>query len=448
MITHQTIKHLFLSAVQNVTAHIQDYSLHPGKDFSRTRKFPADKLIRFLVAEGSSSTRVELLDFFGFDPDAPTSPAFRQQRAKLRPEAIKEVLDGFNTSLFDMGQPDRCAAPGYRCLAADGSTASFYSTPRFSPDSYFVSEGHSMKGFYSVHVNGLFDIDCHLYMDALLQPVHGKDEFRAFCTMVDRIPLIPGTRDIYIGDRGYCSYNNMAHVIEKGQYFLFHSKDVRSKGILKNLGFPTEGAFDQTVTVTITRRQSKKIPIPPDSYPRFVGADISFDYVQYGSDDTYTMTFRAVRIQLPSGSYECLVTNLSCGEFPPGRLAGLYFSRWKIECAYRDLKYTIGMASFHSCKAMYVEQEIFARLLLYNITEALVQSTVLETGDTKHVYKVSFTRAACVCRVFLRLPAEEDWINIAALLRKELIPIRGDREYPRLQTAHFRKPKYFAYRAA
>lgn len=448
MITHQTIKNLFQSAVQYVTAHIQDYSVHPGKDFSRTRKFPADKLIRFLVAEGSSSTRVELLDFFGFDPDAPTSSAFRQQRAKLRPEAIKEVLDEFISSLIGMVQPARCAAPGYRCLAADGSTASFYSTPRFSPDSYFVSEGHSMKGFYSVHVNGLFDIDCHLYMDALLQPVHEKDEFLAFCTMVDRIPLIPGTRDIYIGDRGYCSYNNMAHVIVKGQFFLFRSKDVLSKGILRNLGLPTEGTFDQTVTVTITRRQSKKIPIPPDSHPRFVGADISFDYVQYGSDDTYTMTFRVVRIQLPSGSYECLVTNLPCEEFPPERLAKLYFSRWKIECAYRDLKYTIGMTSFHSCKAMYVEQEVFARLLLYNITEALVQTTVLETRDTKHVYKVSFTRAAHVCRAFLRPPAEESRINIAALLRRELIPIRGDREYPRLQTAHFRKPKYFVYRAA
>ena len=447
MITPQTIKDLFQSAVQNVTAHIQDFSVHPEKDFSRTRKFPPETLIRFLVAEGSSSTRVELLDFFGFDPDAPTSSAFRQQRAKLRPEAIK-VLDGFNTSLTGMMQPPRCSAPGYRCLAVDGSTASFYSAPRFSPDSYFVSEGHSMKGFYSVHVNGLFDIDSHLYMDAILQPVHNKDEFRAFCTMVDRISLIPGTSDIYIGDRGYCSYNNMAHVMEKGQYFLFRSKDVLSKGILKNLELPTDGTFDQTVTLTIRRRQSKKIPIPTGSHPRFVGEVISFDYVQYGSDDTYTMTFRAVRIQLPSGAYECLVTNLPCGEFPPERLAELYFSRWKIECAYRDLKYTIGMTSFHSCKAMHVEQEIYARLLLYNITEALVQSTVLEAGNTKHEYRVSFTRATHICRAFLRSPSEEGRIDIAALLRKELVPIRSDRKYKRLQTAHFRKPKYFIYRAA
>ena len=448
MITQQTIKSLFQSAIQNVAAHIQDYSVHPGKDFSRIRKFPADKLLPFLVAQGSSSTRVELLDFFGFDPDAPTSSAFRQQRAKLKPEALKEVLDGFNASLIGLGQPADCTVPGYRCLAADGSTASFYSTPRFSGDDYFVFEGHSMKGFYSLHMNGLFDLDRRLYMDALLQPVHQKDEFGAFCTMVDRLPLIPGTRDIYIGDRGYCSYNNMAHVIEKGQFFLFRSKDVLSKGILKNLGLPTEGTFDLAVTITLARRQSKKVPVPPGSHPRFVGRDISFDYVQYGSDDTYTMTFRAVRIQLPSGSYECLVTNLPQKEFPPERLSSLYFSRWKIECAYRDLKYTIGMTSFHSCKAVFVEQEVFARLLLYNITEALVQSAVPKIGDTKHVYKVNFTRAVHICRVFLRLPAGEDRINTAALLQKELVPIRRDREHQRLQTAHFRKPKYFVYRAA
>ena len=37
---------------------------------------------------------------------------------------------------------------------------------------------------------------------------------------------------------------------------------------------------------------------------------------------------------------------------------------------------------------------------------------------------------------------------IYLLLQKELIPIRNDRQYPRLKTAHFRKPRYFIYRAA
>lgn len=448
MLQHETTKSLFLSAVQDVASHIQDYAVRPEKDLSRTRKFPSEKIIRFLVAQGSSSTRVELLDFFGFDPDAPTSSAFFQQRAKLKPEVLKAVFDVFNSSLFSLDPAVPRTVPGYRCLAADGSTASFYSMPQFSPEDYFVSEGHSMKCFYSLHINALYDIDRHMYTDVLLQPVHSKNEFRAFCTMVDRIPAPAGIKDIYIGDRGYCSYNNIAHVIEKGQYFLFRSKDVVSKRILKNLGLPKEGAFDETVTITLVRRQSRKIPIPEGTHPRFVGKDISFDYVEYGSDGTYTMSFRSLRVKLPNGSYECLATNLPEDEFPPKRLADLYFTRWNIECAYRDLKYTIGMASFHSSKAMFIEQEVLARLLAYNITEALVQSTVIEAGDTKHEYKISFTRAAHICRVFLRLPAGEDAINTAALLRKELIPIRRDREYPRLQTAHFRKPKYFVYRAA
>lgn len=34
-------------------------------------------------------------------------------------------------------------------IAADGSTFTFFSKPKFSPDSYFVAEGHSAKGFYS-----------------------------------------------------------------------------------------------------------------------------------------------------------------------------------------------------------------------------------------------------------------------------------------------------------
>lgn len=39
-------------------------------------------------------------------------------------------------------------------------------------------------------------------------------------------------------------------------------------------------------------------------------------------------------------------------------------------------------------------------------------------------------------------------IDVMALLSRELIPIRENRQYNRLQTAHFRKPRYFIYRAA
>jgi len=42
--------------------------------------------------------------------------------------------------------------------------------------------------------------------------------------MVDRHVSLSGTRDVFIGDRGYSSYKNMAHFMEKGQFFLFRTK--------------------------------------------------------------------------------------------------------------------------------------------------------------------------------------------------------------------------------
>lgn len=86
-----------------------------------------------------------LIDFFDMDIDKPTDSAFSQQRAKLKQEAPETVFQKFNESVDSLD-----ASPEYRFLAADGSTATFFSKPRFSPNEYFVEPGHSAKGFYSV----------------------------------------------------------------------------------------------------------------------------------------------------------------------------------------------------------------------------------------------------------------------------------------------------------
>lgn len=439
---HEKIKSMFQTAVDSVASDISQFTFHPEKDLTRSKKLPADRLIRFLVSQGASSTRNELLDFFGMDVATPSASALNQQRAKLKADALEAVFRHFNSSVCSV-----CQTSGYRFLAADGSTFTFFSRPQFASSEYFVSEGHSAKGFYSMHLNAFFDMQKHTYTDAILQPVHEKDEFRAFCSIVDRHGVLPGTKNVYVGDRGYCSYNNMAHVIEQGQYFLFRTKDIRSKGLVGNFDFPEEESFDITVKVTLVRSHSKKI-IVSDGYKRFVDRAASFDYVAYGSHDTYELSFRTVRFPLSESSFECIVTNLPPDEFPLERIKECYFARWGIESSFRKLKYTIGLSSFHSYKPEYIKQEIWAKMIAYNLTETLINHTVIDTHDTKHDYKVNFTVAAHICRVFLRLSTEKDPADVMALLQKELIPIRKERQYPRLKTAHFRKPRYFIYRAA
>ena len=445
--SHHCIKQKLLSAISEVVANIDSFSRNPGKDFTKIKKLPPDKMMRFMISEGSSSTKNELLDFFGMDTSAPSSSAFSQQRAKLKPEAVEAVFRKFNQSLVELTPLNH-----YRFLAVDGSDLTFLGNESLASADYFVSEGHSMKGFASMHLNALYDLDTHTYEDALIQPVHPKDEFGAFCSMVDRYQARPGEKTVFIGDRGYPSYNTMAHVIHNGNFFLFRAKDITGRGMTKGLALPQCDSFDEEVCISIVRSHSKKVGDTPGKQ-HFVGKDISFDFVEYGSFDSYTLSFRVVRFPLSDDSYECLVTNLPAEEFPLEALKRLYFRRWGLESAFRKLKYTIGLNNFHAKKTEHIKQEVWARLIAYNLTETMIRLSIQSAEKkkkkkTKHDYQINFSTAAHICRVFLHPHVEKDKMNVMVLIQKELLPIRADRQVKRLQTAHFRKPRYFIYRAS
>ena len=446
---HQQIKDLFFSSVNSVVSDISKYTFHPNSDFQRSRKIPADKLISFLVSQGSSSTRTEMLDFWNLDSHMPTASALNQQRAKLKPEAVEAVFHHFNSSATQL-QPASVLDANYCFQAVDGSELTYFSTEKFSPQDYFCSPGHSINGVYSMHLNAFYDLDTHTYTDALIQSAHGKNEFKAFCDLVDRHNVTDEKNTVYIGDRGYCSYNNMAHVIEQGQYFLFRTKERHSKGLIQKFNLPDENSFDIDVNVILVRSHSKKVlsGISADRYTRFIDHTTAFDYIEYSSYDTYELSFRVVCFPISESTCEYIVTNLSRDEFPAERIKVLYNARWGIESSFRKLKYTIGLSNFHACKPDFIKQEIWAKLLAYNITETMINQTVLEEHQTKHTYKVNFTRAAHICRVFLRPTTEKDQYDVMSLLKRELISTRNGRKYSRLQTAHFRRPRYFIYRAA
>ena len=179
----------------------------------------------------------------------------------------------------------------------------------------YISEGHSKRGFYSIHINAFYDLKQKIYTDAILQSAHDKDEFLAFCQLVDRCPTSISSKYIFIGDRGYCSYNNMAHVIEKGQYFLFRTKDIHNKGLVGNFLFPDSDEFDSTVHVTLVRSKRKSIKTKENSYRRVVDKATSFDYIPYGSSAIYELSFRVVRFRISENTYECIVTNLPSESF-------------------------------------------------------------------------------------------------------------------------------------
>ena len=253
--------------------------------------------------------------------------------------------------------------------------------------------------------------------------------------MVDR-STIPEA--LIIADRGYESYNSMAHIQEKGWYFLIRIKDGHGS-IKSNLELPKEKLFDLKINLNITRKQSKEVKelLKDKNHYRYLPSNVNFDYLPAKSNykdpaSFYGLSFRIARFQISEGTYETVLTNLDKEQYPLEKLKQLYALRWGIETSFRDLKYTIGMLDFHSKKVMCIQQEIYAHLIMYNFAEMITSHVVIEKKQRKYTYKANFSVASHLCRLFYRGKTTSP--DLETIIAKNVIPIRPDRHGERKAT--------------
>lgn len=433
-------KKLLCKVVQELTECKWLFSNQPKRDFTRNRKLPFEQIIKAILCMGGGSVANEMMDLFGFHEDLATTSAFVQQRAKIQPEAFENLFD-----LFVKNTSERSTYRGLQLLAVDGSDFLTASNPD-DPDSFFSGTAEQ-KSYNLLHLNALYDLTRHVYVDALLQKRRCADECGVLVNMIDRSELM---NVLLIADRGYESYNVLAHLQEKGWKFLIRVKD-GTGGVANGLDLPNATTFDLPLTLNLTRKQSnevKQMLIDRNHY-KLVSHTSRFDFLPERSrkqDPTvfYPLSFRIVRFPITENTFETVITNLDADDFPPVELKKLYAMRWGIETSFRELKYTVGLQHFHAKKVEFVHQEIFARLTMYNFYELITQSVVIQQKDRKYAYKVNFSAAVHICRqFFLRdLPPP----RVEALLAKHISPIRPGRSSPRkLKT---RQPFGFLYRVA
>lgn len=415
------LKHKLLMIIRKMADSPEPFVCSPGKDFTRKRKLDFETMCTMIIGMNGNSIRKALYEYFDYDVNAATNPAFCQQRAKLNENTFKHLFNAFTAATSKLK-----LHKDYRLLAIDGSALNIHHVPD-SPDTY-VKHTCNAKGYSALHLNALYDLKNKLYADCLVQ--HGKamNEYQALCDMVDRSSISSDV--IVIGDRGYESYNVFAHVMEKGWKYLIRVKDKDSNGITKALDLPETDEFDTTVTVQLSRNNSKKTKASLP-FHKFVPWSSQFDYLD-NSLDHYTMTFRILRFKISEDTYRMVFTNLFADEFSFDEIDGLYSLRWGVETSFRELKYAIGLTSFHSKKVAFILQEIYARLIMYNFCEMITMQVTIRQKCTKHVYQVNFTAAIDFCKKFFCTRENEHPPDIEALLRKNILPIRKGRMFQRI----------------
>lgn len=204
------IKNLLLSDINRMDLEHDNFSKHPGVDFSRNRKLGFKDLIHFQISMESGSINHELMKYFSYRKETPTLSAFYQQRCKLSDDVFRELFYRFNSHFT----PTRYKG-NYQLLACDGSSFTFTRNTK-DVDSYYDPNGRSVNGFNQIHLVALFDLLSQRYLDAVIQPIRKKNEFLALSNLIDRFEPAADTSPIFIADRGFHSYNVFAHAIENG----------------------------------------------------------------------------------------------------------------------------------------------------------------------------------------------------------------------------------------
>ena len=168
-----------------------------------------------------------------------------------------------------------------------------------------------------MHLNALYNVCNHTFIDALIQPGAQCDERDALYTFMNRYQMKAPYDTIITVDRGYESYNAIATAEHRQFRYVFRAKDFSSTNSLLSSFMnekPDSEEFDIRIRRFLTRRRGKTIESQPSVYHR-IHPRKRFDFLEPDSAKLHYMDFRVVRFKISDDTYECIITNLPEWEF-------------------------------------------------------------------------------------------------------------------------------------
>lgn len=270
-----------------------------GRAFSRRSPLDPKTMLRLLIG-ADGGTLDKILHTAGIQA---TASAVSQRRAQISPDVFRSVFDNFNAGCTD-GDFFR----GYRLIAVDGMTISL---PRNPASPSFVQNDSIPNGVNQLHVTPFYDLLSRTFTDVVIQPEPKKDEIGACVTMLLRSTF--DRKTLIIADRGFESYNLIAHMLEKPNVdFLIRVKQQRSAmrevARLPMLELDCDISFSICTTQKNTDKANSNyvfLQVPKKSKPGSSTRRARWDFSNY-----YPMKFRICRFQLDNGEFETVATSL------------------------------------------------------------------------------------------------------------------------------------------
>lgn len=136
----EQVKATLWNLIDQMSLHVADFTVHPDQDFTRKKKWDFPSLLKFIISMESQSLKNELLKYFDYATNCPSTASFNQRRAQVRAEAFQFLFNAF-TAKYDVNPK---LFKGYRLIACDRSGVNIAYNPN-DKESY-MSNG-SAKGY-------------------------------------------------------------------------------------------------------------------------------------------------------------------------------------------------------------------------------------------------------------------------------------------------------------
>lgn len=345
-------------------AFAQEYRMSE-KDFTRRRCLGFKDTFFAVAASQKRSLQTEMSTFFidaagkvpAFSPQA-----FSKARYKITPGAFYQASRWMARAA--------CLSPylkkfrGYRIQVIDGTSLLLPDTQENRDE--FGTCGNSAKTYASASASILYDPLNDIVLDAVIGRQFASEREDCY-TMLGRTGAdLAGSRRLAIMDRGYCSREMYKFLEEKGYKYIIRIQSGAST---------------------------------PKAVREAEGPDCVVTDARDGS-----IVQRAIKLVLPTGETEVLVTNLFDESFTLEDFRFLYHLRWPVEEKYLDIKHKLELEKFTGYRPDGIRQDFHCAMLMANLAsllKAAAEAERVRQPDTKWEYQIIILAVINVMRGYM-----------------------------------------------
>lgn len=281
-------------------------------------------------------------------------------RDKLDESAMHRLVTSSGREIEDRA-PDDWLWLGHRVITADGTTVTMADTPQNQAAYPQLTSQAPGCGFPIVRVVVLFALSTGVVLDMAMGRYKGKLTHEV--SLFRQIDEIIGETDVFLADRAYAGWFEMARVVQRGGHVVVRKHQMRKSDFRTGFRY---GKDDHAISIDKPPRPKWMSQSEYETYPD-------------------SITIREIKIRIANRGFrtrEIIVHTslLDHIDYSKEDIAALFRRRWQAELNLRSLKTIMQMEHLRCKQPHRVRNEMRAHMLAYNLVRGVMAEAAREGG--------------------------------------------------------------------